>query len=188
MRIGPVVLAAGLLLLGAGCAPASTTTAGGPSVASTPTEPPPAPASASAPAVPTATEPAVPQPATTGPTTPAPPAAAPPPPVPIAIITSFTANSVSWTDGKLVPAQYNDSEVDALTGAGHQHTAPLSPNIRYYTFQGPDGVALDDNANGTVPCSRQDEAALVLNDVNLSPRLTFDSQGRVLTMAARFHP
>jgi hypothetical protein len=39
-----------------------------------------------------------------------------------------------------------------------------------------------------MPCDRQTEASMVSDNQELSPRLTFDSQGRVLTMAARFHP
>jgi hypothetical protein len=86
------------------------------------------------------------------------------PPVAIAIISAYTARAVSWTDGKLVAAQANNVTVEALAGAAHQHSAALSPNIRYYKFQGPDGLLLDDNGNGTVPCDRQTEASLVIDN------------------------
>jgi len=170
-----------VLLLSAGCSAAQSPSAGGPASASSGATAPAPVSSPNQPQPPTPTKAA---PATTAPTQ----VAVAPPPVAIAIITAFTADSVSWTDGKLVPAQANNVQVEALTGAAHEHSAPLSPNIRYYTFQGPDGLALDDFGNGTVLCNRQDEALLVRNNIELSPRLTFDTQGRVATMAARFHP
>ena len=182
-----VAIASGLALMivGVGCGPGSTPT-GAPASATRgagdvlPTTRTSATTVGADPTT-AATEPA---PATTEPAaaTPEPTVGSAPPPVDVAIISALSADSVSWTDGKLVPAPANNVMVQALTGAAHQHTAPLSPNIRYYTFQGTDGLALDDHGNGTVLCDRQAEAALVLADQELSPRLTFDSQGRVLTM------
>ncbi len=179
VRSGLAGLGLVVLALAAGCGPAnvpSSTGAQPPATTGAAAEQNPAPPATTAQVKPTWSATITPGPATSL------------APVAIAIISEFTANSVSWTDGKLVPAQTNNVRVEALTGAAHEHSAPLSPGIRYFTFQGANGLQVDGNGNGTVPCSRQDEALLVINNVELSPRLTFDSQGRVDTMAARFHP
>jgi hypothetical protein len=182
VRIGLIGAGFALLLLAAGCTPGAGSPTGASPTNTTTVGQTTAPASAPVPSPTAAHTPAGATPA--APTLPA----AGPPPVDIAIITAFTATSVSWTDGKIVPAETNNTVIEPLSGAAHKHSAPLSPNIRYYTFDGPNGVTLDEYGAGAVPCDRQTEASLVLDHTLAAPRLTFDNQGRILTMAAHFHP
>lgn len=110
-------------------------------------------------------------------------------PVPYAAITALTAGSVSWIDAKLVPAQVNNVKIELLEGAAHKHSAPLSPDVRFFLPMDAEGVFHNDShGNGTVPCDRAAFAEYTIGNDEVAPRLTFDAQGRVATMAARYHP
>jgi hypothetical protein len=111
-----------------------------------------------------------------------------PPAVNVAVIIELTPDSVTWVDGKKVPAPTKNWTIVRLSGAAHQHTAPLSPDIAYFVPQGPDGLALGQDALGTVPSDRGAMSAWVVGNDLAAARLMFDAQGRVQTMAARWHP
>jgi hypothetical protein len=172
-RIGLALVAFAVLMFGAGCGEDQRP-------AATPSSPP---AGTAGPA-PGPIEPA----AQTPPTTTRPPQAAPAP-VDIAVITALTADSVSWVDGKRVPAETNNVMIVRLSGAAHVHSAPLSPDAKFFLpMDGKGNFGLGDNGAGTIPCTREAMADYVVGNDLVAPRLTFDVHGRVATMAARYHP
>ena len=111
------------------------------------------------------------------------------PPVPYAAITALTAESVSWVDAKLVPATVNNVKIERLEGAAHKHSAPLSPDVKFFLPQNSQGTfQLDPDGAGTAPVDRAAFTEFAVGQDIVAPRLTFDAQGRVATLAAHYHP
>lgn len=105
------------------------------------------------------------------------------------IIDELTATSVTWTDGEIVKSDTGAGHtIRRLTGAGHQHTAPLATDVKLYLPFDAEGVAhLDKDHLGTVECGVPDKfKAHVLDNTTTAPRITLDAKGNVVKMAARY--
>jgi hypothetical protein len=105
------------------------------------------------------------------------------------VITALTATSVSWTDAEVVPADAGPGyTIRKLTGANRQHTAPLATDVKLLLPFDADGVVrLDKDKLGTVPCTDRDQfEQQVLDNTLTAPRITFDRDGKVTAMAARY--
>jgi hypothetical protein len=117
------------------------------------------------------------------------PAEAAPATVRFAIVSALDGDSVTWTDGKAVPAQANNVSIVPMAGAAHQHTAPLSPQAEFFLPTDPNGVlSVDEHGYATYACTRQQMADYVVGMSMNAPELRFDSQGRIVTMLATYHP
>lgn len=105
------------------------------------------------------------------------------------IIDALTATSVTWTDGEVVPADSGPGyTIRRLSGASHQHTAPLATGVKLYLpFDGEGVVHLDKDKLGTVECTLPAKfKEHVLDNTMTAPRISFDTTGNVVKMAARY--
>ncbi len=109
--------------------------------------------------------------------------------VKVAIITVLDTTTVSWVDGRIVPAAMDDQAIERLPGAEHQHTAPLAQNVMFFGPTDSSGaVSVDGDGVGTARITQRDFKAHFINADNNAARITFDAQGRVVKLAARYHP
>jgi hypothetical protein len=112
----------------------------------------------------------------------------------VGIVTALSTTSVTWIDGEIVPGNDDSGHViNRLSGASHVQTATLAGNVVFYTVFDNQGMPqLDKDGVGTVPCStsacKADFTKMVLDSDLNAPRITFDAQGKVSTIAARYHP
>jgi hypothetical protein len=105
------------------------------------------------------------------------------------IIDALTATSVTWTDGEVVKADTGPGyTIRRLTGARHEHTAPLVTDVKLYLpFDAEGVVQLDKDNLGTVECTNPAKfKAHVLDNTTTAPRISFDAKGNVVKMAARY--
>jgi len=116
-------------------------------------------------------------------------AAAQPADVDAGIIDALTAATVTWTDGEVVPADSGPGyTIRKLAGAAHQHTAPVAANVKLYLpFDAEGLVHLDKDNLGTVECTvLATFKSQVLGNTMTAPRISFDANGDVVKMAARY--
>jgi hypothetical protein len=105
------------------------------------------------------------------------------------IIDALTPTSVTWTDGEVVKADTGPGyTIRRLTGAGHQHTAALATGVKLYLPLDAEGVVhLDKDKLGTVECTLPAKfKEHVLDNTMTAPRISFDANGNVVKMAARY--
>ncbi|MFE9747717.1 hypothetical protein ACFYOT_22665 [Saccharothrix saharensis] len=124
-------------------------------------------------------------------TTIAPAAPAPPsPPVEVALIKAMDAGSITWVPARIVRAESNNTRAEAT--ATQARTTPIAPGATFRTPLGctpnaADGLRLDGDGLGLVPCTRHDFTNGSFH-LPYAPRLTFDGQGRITEVADRYHP
>lgn len=111
------------------------------------------------------------------------------PDVDAGIVTALTGTAVTWTDGEVVKADTGPGyAIRKLSGAGHVHTATLAAGVKLYLpFDAEGLVHLDKDNLGTVECTAPAAfKAQVLDNTMTAPRISFDSKGDVVRMAARY--
>jgi hypothetical protein len=110
--------------------------------------------------------------------------------VSLAVVTKMDDTSVSWTEARMVSSETGSRSIQALPGAEHEHSAPLSAGVVLLaaTGCGAKTVQVDDMGLGTATCTAAQFREQVVGKANAAPAITFNEGGQIVRMAARHLP
>ena len=108
-----------------------------------------------------------------------------------AIVTKMDDKTVSFTDAQFLSSETGNRTIAALPGQQHQHSAPLASNATFFAASGCGSSGppkVDVKGLGAIVCTATQFREQVAGQPNLAPAITFNQQGQITKMAARYHP